>query len=228
MRNLVIMTIGDNSSCHQWDFSKIDFDIVFLSSVEPKSWWNLPNVFLGKGDRWSLISDFIDSGGLENYDWFWFVDETIVFNLIDVNNLFDICQTYGCFLAQPSIVENSPFFLLEPLEGSLLRWTDFVEMSCPLMSLDIVMKLKKTFKSYNVKWGIDFIWRNILEKKSMAIIDHIRVKSTKELSSLGLRFSEYPIDEIIALQKKKLDINTISKIDYYSAVHKKWGHSPIT
>lgn len=223
MKNLVIMPVGDNSLSHSWT-TDYDFECHFLAYDKPKDWWKLKNVTYIGGEKWHMISKFIETFDFSQYDCVWFPDDDLEFELSNVTKLFDIFRSYNLKLAQPAVTGHTSFNIVRPESDILLRYVNWIEIMCPLMTCDTLQKIKSTFTINQSGWGLDFIWRDILERKSMAIIDHIVCNHTKPVSlDYGQRFTVRPIDELRSIQvERELSVSTLQRISFYRPQHSRW------
>ncbi len=112
------------------------------------------------------------------YERFYIVDENIIINTTQINELFDIADTYYLSICQPAFNPkykiSHKITIAEP--NSLLRYTNFVEFTTPLFSKEALINFMKVYDDSLKGWGIDYlyIWANGIDKKNRyAIIDKI-------------------------------------------------------
>jgi hypothetical protein len=211
--NLVIAPAGDNSLHFEWIKGNPNFELVLLyygDNIDvAKSYTNhTPHVYASKGFKWWLIKSFIE----ENFDWvnqfnyIWFPDDDIRIETEEINKLFNIAKQYDLWLCQPSLLGYASHQITLPQENSLLRYTNFVEVMSPLMSLKTLLKLKESFDINYSSWGLDGIWSYMLgdPQDKIAIIDSIKMNHTKPPGSVEL-YSKIPhsleVDEELAFNK---------------------------
>ena len=106
--------------------------------------------------------------------------------------MFLLAEQYKLLLAQPAMIGHVSHRITLPQPNTLLRFTNFVEVLAPLMSLDTLMLVKDTFDENYSGWGYDFLWPYLLEypQDKIAIIDSIVMKHTKPV---GTDYSRFPI-----------------------------------
>lgn len=217
-KNLVIVPAGDDSLHLEWIKDTTNFDIIILY------YGNSENVFLNyeknvkkcvkmKGQKWQLLTDYIlkNLGEIETYDYFWFPDDDLLTNTNDINKIFDICKNYDLWLCQPSLDGHVSYEIEKKVSGNLLRFTNFVEIICPMMSLNTLMKLVFYFNINESGWGLDYLWPKILDypTNKISIIDDVTVTHTKAVGSdYSKRFKKEPMQELNEVfQKYNLSFN---------------------
>jgi hypothetical protein len=186
--NLVIATVGDKSLHKTWIKDNPEFDLVLLYygddlEVAKNYTEDTSHVYASKGFKWWLIKSFVETNTewLSKYQYAWFPDDDLEITTNDINRLFKIAKDYSLWLCQPSLLGYASHNITLPQPNSLLRYTNFVEVMAPLMTLDTVLKLKETFDVNYSSWGLDGIWPYLLgqPKDKVAIIDTIMMKHTK-------------------------------------------------
>jgi hypothetical protein len=204
-KNIIIIPCGDNSLHTEWISNNSNFDIgiIYYGSDEDKfnEYSSKANFSLKlKGEKWFLINEFLDTykNKLNKYEYFWFPDDDLKGDVDSVNKLFDLNKTYNLELSQPSLDGHISHEIVKHVYGNLLRYTNFVEIICPLMSYSTVLKLKHTFTLTQSGWGVDFLWTKLLNNPTdkIAIIDDVIITHTKPVGSDYSRLNVNPMDEL--------------------------------
>lgn len=186
--NLVIATVGDNSLHKEWIKEKPNFELVLLYYGDDKEIAksyisDTPHLYAAKGFKWWLIKSFIEDNleWISQFDYIWFPDDDIEINTQNINKLFDLTKKYQLWLCQPALLGYVSHQITLPQVDYLLRYTNFVEVMAPMMSLDTVLKLKDTFDINYSSWGLDGVWHYLLgqPKDKVAVIDSVIMKHTK-------------------------------------------------
>lgn len=211
--NLVIATVGDNSLHKEWIKESPNFDLVLLyygdNPDKAISYTDdTPHVYSAKGFKWWLIKSFLEASSelTSKYEYIWFPDDDISISTKEVNSLFSIAKEYDLWLCQPSLRGYVSHQITLSQPDSLLRYTNFVEVMSPLMSLNTVNILKETFDINYSSWGLDGIWPYMLGNPTdkVAIIDSIIMTHTKPVGNPAL-YSKIPHtlqeDEALAYDK---------------------------
>lgn len=224
--NLVIVAAGKTSQHILWK-PKCDrnFDLLLLNyenSDYDKDEYDYKFDVIG-GFKYYLISkvpEILDI--VKNYKNIWIPDDDLQINIKSINKMFQIFETFELYLAQPALTKNSPYtFPITVIkDNSILRFTNFVEVMCPIFSQKTFLKLYETFKLNKTSWGLDYLWPYLLNypKNKIAIIDitpvyHYRpLKFNKDEShwnDLHEIFNKYP-----NIQKNQIEYGQISYIFY--------------
>jgi len=211
--NLVVATVGDNSLHKEWIKSNPNFDLVLLYYGDNEDTAlsytkDTDHVYQAKGFKWWLIKSFIESNPelIAQYNYIWFPDDDIDISTENIINLFKISKEYNLWLCQPALLGYISHKITCPQDNTLLRYTNFVEIMCPLMNLDTLLKLKETFDVNYSSWGLDGVWPYLLNhpQDKIAIIDSITMIHTKPTGNPEL-YSKIPhsleIDEKLAYDK---------------------------
>jgi hypothetical protein len=225
-KNIVIVPCGDNSLHTKWlhDNQNFDLGIIYYGNSEETFNAYKTNAKFAinkKGEKWHLINFLINhyKNELSNYEYFWFPDDDLESDYEKINNLFDKNYEFKLWLSQPSLDGYVSHDIERKVENSILRFTNFVEIICPVMSKETLKKLLDTFVLNQSAWGLDFLWPKLLDypNNRIAIIDDVTVTHTKPIGSDYSRFTKKPIDELTELFNKygltwsQLTLTTIQK-----------------
>lgn len=205
-KNLVVIAAGENSLHTEWFNQSSNFDIVVLyygncdkkfSEYEKLS----KKIIKSKGQKWHLITKYLleNLSELENYDYFWFPDDDLLTNVNDINKIFEVSKQYDLWLCQPSLSGYVSYEIEKKVIGSMLRFTNFVEIICPLMSNDTLKKLLFYLNINESGWGLDYLWPKLLgyPVDKIAILDSITVEHTKPIGGdYKKRYKKEPIEEL--------------------------------
>jgi hypothetical protein len=218
MKNLVIVPAGDNSLHTKWDEDEKNYDLIVLyygsnEDIFNEYKKNSKDCVKVSGHKWHLISKYILSNlkEIEKYDYVWFPDDDLLSNVKDINNLFEINKEYSLWLSQPSLSGYVAYEIEKKVDNSLLRFTNFVEIICPLMSIETLKKLVFYFNINESAWGLDYLWPKLLgyPKDKIAIIDNVTVEHTRPIrGDYNNRFKKEPMQELKEVfQKYNLSFN---------------------
>ena len=217
-RNLIVVRAGDRSHHPHWlGAGERDFDL-FVSY-----YGKIPGQFRGKADhyeagegpRWPahdrLCRERWDLLGA--YDYIAFVADDVKARQSSWDDLFAICRRYALDLAQPAVKGPVSHQITRPQAGCVLRYTNFVEIMCPVFSRASLALLRDTFGESVSGWGLDFLWPKHLPypRHRMAIVDAIRVRHSRAPSTLapvlaGLGISaQQELDRLLALHGLTMD-----------------------
>jgi hypothetical protein len=104
----------------------------------------------------------------------------------NISKLFRIMQQENLSIAQPALSDS--YYTFEHTmrkRGSLLRYTNFVEMMVPCFSREALKKVLPSFNKNVSGWGIDYHWSHLIgfTGREMAVIDDIHTVHTRPIQS---------------------------------------------
>ena len=113
---------------------------------------------------------------LENYDYFFIVDDDIIMSTSDINNMFFVADKYKLSICGPAFRPGSKIShgVTKQKSNTLLSYTNFVEVNTPLFDRKSLQNLMKYLDPKLIGWGIDFlyIWCNGIHRKNAYAIVH--------------------------------------------------------
>ena len=121
------------------------------------------------------------------YDHVWFPDDDLISDWRGINRLFAVCRSYDLALAQPALLPGS--FANHPVtlcaEGTLLRFTTFVEIMAPVFSVAALRRAAPTFAINPSDYGLDHLWPAMIDAPptAFAIIDAVGVLHTRPIGA---------------------------------------------
>jgi hypothetical protein len=213
-RNLVIVRAGDDSLHPGWlegaDERNFDLLVSYYGEQSGRFREHADLYHEMRGPRWpahhAIFRDHY--ARIRPYEFVAFACDDLRADTPVWNALFSVCRDFRIDLAQPAIEGEVSFPITSPVEGCLLRYTDFVEVMCPVFSRRALAGLHPTFGESISGWGLEFVWQKFLfGKGNMAIIDSVRVAHSRPLrvGSLYQRLAELninPWDEMAALLQR--------------------------
>lgn len=126
---------------------------------------------------------FLEGSPLLDYENVYMPDDDLMMTWADINKLFNIFRIGGFDLAQPSLVATS--YVTHPVTAQnpeyLVRYTNFVELMCPVFSRSFLQICLPTFEASFSGFGLDHIWSQLGGRVPgrIAIIDDIAVAHTR-------------------------------------------------
>ncbi|MBN1848825.1 MAG: DUF707 domain-containing protein [Deltaproteobacteria bacterium] len=184
MKNLLATPVGRDSKFPAW-FNRgapnFDFLALCYEDVDDEILECATYVFKNKDYKFSNFRKYtnIHPDIIHSYDFFFLADDDLDMSTERINGLFRLAEVFGLDLCQPSLSHQSycswaiTLWCGDP--KVVLRYTDFVEIMCPLFSRRGISLCLETFGKNSVGMGLDFVWPKLLGFKNMAIIDRIRV-----------------------------------------------------
>lgn len=194
-RNLVVLRANEQSIHRSWEQNLDERDrnwdlcISWYGQGSPDDVADCEFLSIQREDRkfGAIHALFQPESPLWAYDQIWLPDDDLQIARRDINRLFMTCQRHGLHLAQPSLVPTS--FVNHKMTAQqpdyALRYTNFVEVMCPLFSN---MALRLCLPSFNASmsgFGLDHIWPRLLGMvhSHMAIIDDVAVAHTRPMGN---------------------------------------------
>ena len=190
-KNLIITPTGNQSHFEGWKDSD-SFDLVMLYYSDSEQRFGEikskhEHSYKMKGEKWKMTKDFIDQNSdfIERYENIWFPDDDILTDIESAENLFLLHEKYELELSQPAAIGYTSHKITRPQKENILRYTNFVEIMCPMMSASALKSLRGTFDLSVSGYGLDFLWPKILNypKDKIAIIDEIVVEHTSKVGA---------------------------------------------
>jgi hypothetical protein len=225
-RNLVISSVGDNSLHERWTTSCRDFDIFIIyygnnDDIFERYGNGCDLIVRDKGEKGKLYYRFIKSvlDKINNYEIIWMPDDDLEIDTESINLLFKIHREYDLWLSHPSVAGFVAHDILKKHDGSILRFTNFVEVLCPMFSLKPFLQLYHTWNLNYSSWGLDFLWPKLLgyPDNKIGIIDEVTVVHTRPL---GQNNSRYPVDAGLELKALFAEYDLMWSFHTYSNVPK--------
>jgi cephalosporin hydroxylase len=177
-KNLVICVVGDFSYHKHWlDRKKRNFDLmlVYYGKVKDK-YKEEADYYLQTEDLLKLenisaaINRYYDV--VQSYDAVFMPDDDMRLRLSSINRLFQVFYRYDLDLAQPTIGFGIICYpILKTVPGYILRYSNFVEIGCPIFKRDLLLEMLPLFTLNRSGSAIDHLWSQKCQDKKMAMID---------------------------------------------------------
>src|SRR5262245_43436561 len=189
-RNLIVSPVGDDSQHTTWLSApaerKFDLALVYFGKQPGRYRADADCYLAQRGFKFHLIEQMFGKLGprLDQYDCIWLPDDDIASTTQDINRLFTVARDYCLAIAQPAIASGDVSYrVVRQQAGLLLRYTQFVEVMCPLLSRAALARVRPTLTENKSAWGIDWAWTRLIPPNEMAIIDAVGVHHTRPLHS---------------------------------------------
>lgn len=123
---------------------------------------------------------------LDRYDFIALFDDDLQASQADIETLFRYGERYGLDLFQPSLSWDSYFTYAAVLQnpGYLLRYTNMVEMMCPVFRATHLRRALPLF-DLSFETGIDLLWCRLTDAPRLryAIVDAVSVTHTRPIGA---------------------------------------------
>ena len=193
---LVFSSAGDKAKVYHWLKGSRNFDLWICYYGNEK-------------DKYKALSDFyIERKGakfpnlhyvyqhwksiLDHYQAVFIMDDDLAINGTDISRLFEILERYGLWLLQPAFdpAGKISHSITRINHFTILRYTNFVEVTCPLLRKDKLDAFMEIYDPMLVGIGIDYWLIDTLEPKikgKVAIVDAISCINPRDFFKGGQR-----------------------------------------
>lgn len=184
--SLVFTSAGDRSSLHHWMDGERDFDLwVSYYGEQPGRYRDQSDYYLArKGGKFPGLHFVYQKWPhlLERYRAVLVLDDDVLIRGTSIRRLFEIRDEFDLWLLQaafhPLGKVSHPITVVDP--GNRLRFTSFVENTCPLFRRDKLDLFMKVYDPVLVGWGTDWWFLDVLSRESpqeaerrIAIVDEV-------------------------------------------------------
>jgi hypothetical protein len=218
-KNIVIAPCGNKSFLFReaWlkDEADRNFDVCLLFYHE-----NIDRIELYEGiDHLFHLKDFkyimlyklftqLKPEWLNEYEYFYFLDDDIEITTKDINRMFDASRLFGSSISCASLSADSfyswPIFRQHP--NCYLRYVRQIEVMAPLVDRAALKTILPTFIETRSSWGLDAVWPKLLgyPKDRLIVFDNVVMKHTLPVGGgeLYLKIGVDPKEEWLYLTKK--------------------------
>ncbi|NLH83742.1 MAG: DUF707 domain-containing protein [Phyllobacteriaceae bacterium] len=215
--DLVILRAGTGSLHPTWtddlDDADRDWDlcISWYDAAEPDP--EMPCEYLTvqrEVRKLAAVRDiFAHRPDFADYRRIWLPDDDLAVSRRAINRLFAICRRNHLDLAQPALDEAShvSHAVTRRDPRFALRFTNFVEVMCPVFSAEALTACLDTFPTTLTSWGLDVVWPSLVGAGGtrIAIVDAVTVTHTRPVGGgydMSSAFGE--MNALLAAWGKKL------------------------
>lgn len=192
-KNIIIAPCGNKATIFNkfWlkDLDKKEFDICLLfyhENIENKDLYENVDFFYHlKNFKYHMLYDLltnIRSEWLNEYEYFYFLDDDIEIETVHINEMFQLSHAHKTWISQASLSKDSfcswPMF--KNKKKSFCRFVGQVEVMAPLFSREALLKCLPSFNKNKSSWGVDSVWSKILDypKNKLVVFDKVIMKHT--------------------------------------------------
>lgn len=180
---LVFTSAGDRSNVKQWVEKNRNFDlfVCYYGDKKNTELLEMSEYYLElKGGKFPnlhyIYNNFKEI--LIDYKYIFVMDDDIIITTDDLNKCFTYMDSYDLWLLQPAFsrLGKVSHLITKSKVFSDLRFTNFVEVTCPLFRAEQLFSFLEEYDPILVGWGVDYwflhsLGPNIYNK--VAIIDSI-------------------------------------------------------
>jgi len=169
--NLLFTSCGDNTSfdilwTHPYNM-KFDLYIIYYGEcpeIYKRYYENecINIITIRQGSKFQNFKFFYDTFNyiIKQYDYFFILDDDIIFDVDDINKMFSIAHKYNLSICGPSFKAESKISHKITINkpGVELTYTNFVEVNVPLFSFSSLVNLMDVYDESLIGWGIDHLY----------------------------------------------------------------------
>lgn len=166
--NLVFTSAGDRSNLRQWLRGRRDFDLwVCYYGDQPGAYQDVATRYTArKGSKFQNLHYLYwqDPAVFRAYDAVMVMDDDVLIDGTDISRLFDLRRELDLWLLQPAFRARGKFshHITRLAPRTFLRFTNFVEMTCPLFRTDKLERFMNAYDPELVGWGMDWWFTEVL------------------------------------------------------------------
>lgn len=193
---LVFTSAGDNANIHHWKKGRRNFDLwISYYGLKNDRYKDQCDFYVARKDgkfpnlyyayqHWKYLLDY--------YDAIFVIDDDIIIKGSSISRLFEIREHHDLWLLQPAFDQRGkishPITKVRPFTS--MRYTNFVEITCPLFRKDKLDDFMEVYDPSLVGWGIDWWYSDFLApgiKGKFSIIDEIACINPHDKTKGGQR-----------------------------------------
>ena len=181
-RNLVFTSAGDQSNVRRWLNGRRDFDlwVVYYGEV-PKRLYREADLYVARaGTKFQNLHYCYSQWRnlFERYEAVLVMDDDIVIGASGISRLFQIRRTLDLWALQPAfrVAGKISWDITRIRTAALLRYTNFIEMTCPLFRRDKLDAFMDVFDPELIGYGEDWWFLQTLgaqSRRRVAIADEV-------------------------------------------------------
>ncbi len=195
-KNFVFTSAGDNTNFHTlWSGDNQTYDIYVIYYGNNDDNYNLYKskvkyIEKRSGSKFQNFLYFYKKNPdiINQYKYFFILDDDIIFNVNCINKMFFIANKYKLSICGPSFDHKSKIShsITKHRSKRFLTYTNFVEVNVPLFNKPALDKLMKVLSPALIGWGIDFLYILVNgrhKSRAYAIIHDIKCINPHPLKS---------------------------------------------
>ena len=194
---LVFTSAGDYAKLHHWLKGYRNFDLWISYYGDKQNQYKYKEYsdfyIAKKGGKFPALHYVYQhwQSILDHYQAILVIDDDIVIDGSAISRLFEIREQYDLWLLQPAFSPigkvSHPITMVKPF--TFLRYTNLVELGCPLFRRDKLDAFMKIYDPALVGYGIDLWYMDLLipNDRKVAVVDAISCINPRDRSKGGQR-----------------------------------------
>ena len=181
-RNLVFTSAGDRNNVRLWLEGQKNFDLwICYYGDRSGAYQDVADRYTArKGSKFQNVHHLFtqDPDAFRDYAGVMVMDDDLVISGEDISRLFDLRLERDLWLLQPAFRSRGKIShdITRMHPRTSLRFTNFVEMTCPLFRIDKFEQFMRAYDPELVGWGMDWWFTEVLGDEvsgKIAIVDTI-------------------------------------------------------
>ncbi len=212
LKNIVIAPCGNKSTIFKEKWLKYkedkEFEVCLLFYHEqindPSLYKDVDHFFHLKHFKYHMLHELftkIHPEWLQQYDYFYFLDDDIDIDTHGINQLFALSKAMdtaiSCAALSPDSFCSWPMF--KKKEKSFCRFVGQIEVMAPMFSREALITCLPSFIGNRSSWGIDSVWSKLLgyPEDKLVVFDTVIMKHTLPVGQgeLYVKIGVNPQDE---------------------------------
>ena len=120
---------------------------------------------------------------LEQYDYFYFLDDDIEIDTRGINRLFELSKAFDSAISCAALTQDSfcSWKMFKQAPNSFLRYVGQIEVMAPLFHKDALRTCLPSFIGNKSSWGVDSVWSKQLgyPKDRLIVFDSVLMRHTQ-------------------------------------------------
>jgi hypothetical protein len=206
--NLVFTSAGDRSSLQGWLSGRRDFDLwVVYYGNRPRTFQDLSDLYVSrKGSKFQNLHYCFKRWPevLARYDAIMVMDDDILIDAGGITRLFELRRELDLWALQPAFrLSGKISWQITRVQATAkLRYTNFIEMACPLFRRDKLEAFLRVYDPELVGYGVDWWFLHSLGSdlgNHVAVVDEVSCVNPYDKNKGGGR----EIDQLQSHEKRK-------------------------
>jgi hypothetical protein len=206
--NLVFTSAGDRSNLRGWLAGRRDFDLwVMYYGNHPGTFQDVSDLYAcRKGSKFQNLHYCYGQWPqvLARYDAIMVMDDDILIDAGGISRLFEIRRELDLWALQPAfrLSGKISWEITRVQATTRLRYTNFIEMACPLFRRDKLDAFMAVYDPELVGYGVDWWFLHSLGpdlKNHVAVVDEVSCVNPYDKNKGGAR----EIDQLQSHEKRK-------------------------
>ena len=181
-----------------------DFDVCLLFYHEqinnPELYTGVEYFYQLKDFKYHMLHNLLTNihpEWLEEYEYFYFLDDDIEIDTRQINQMFQLSRAFNSAISQASLSQDSfcSWRMFKQQENSFCRFVGQIEVMAPLFQRDALRTCLPSFIGNRSSWGVDSVWSKMLgyPEDKLLLFDTVVMRHTQPVGG-GELYQKIGID----------------------------------